>query len=199
MPSKFALHITPMTPDFTSSFPLRAARVHEVCGPSAASFAAVCASTAQGTVLWIREHWRPEGLNPLGLSPFFDPAKLLIAQVKDQTEGLAVAEEALRDGSVPLVVLEISQPIGLIQGRRLQLSAKTGKSTGLCLIPDGMGSNAAESRWRAAPLFDPFSAAGDSTLQRYELIKNKSGTLGSWHVRWDTASRRLHLVSATGE
>jgi protein ImuA len=188
-----------MTPDFTSSFPLRAARVHEVCGPSAASFAAVCASTAQGTVLWIREHWRPEGLNPLGLSPFFDPAKLLIAQVKDQTEGLAVAEEALRDGSTPLVVLEISQPMGLIQGRRLQLSAKTGKSTGLCLIPDGMGSNAAESRWRAAPLFDPFSAAGDSTLQRYELIKNKSGTLGSWHVRWDTASRCLRLVSATGE
>jgi len=111
----------------------------------------------------------------------------------------AVAEEALRDGTTPLVILEISQPMGLIQGRRLQLSARAGKSTGLCLIPDGMGSNAAESRWHAAPIFDPFSAPGDSTLQRYELIKNKSGTLGFWHVRWDTASRRLHLVSATGE
>ena len=81
-----------MTLDFAKSFPLRTARVHEVCGPSSASFAAVCAGVAQGTVLWIREHWRPEGVNPLGLSPFFDPAKLLIAQVKDQTEGLAVAE-----------------------------------------------------------------------------------------------------------
>jgi protein ImuA len=188
-----------MTPDFTKSFPLRRARVHEVCGQSAASFASVCASKTDGTVLWIRESWRPEALNPLGLSAIFDPTRLLVAQVKDQTEGLAVAEEALRDGSTPLVIQDISQPMGLIQGRRLQLSAKTGKSTGLCIIPDGMGSNAAESRWHAGPLFDPFAAAGDSTLQRWELIKNKSGTLGSWHVRWDTASRRLHLVSATGE
>jgi len=196
---KYTLNFFPMTPDFTQSFPLRAERVHEVCGPCAASFAAVCASSTRGSVIWIREYWRPETLNPLGLLPFFDPGKLLIAKVKDQTEGLAVAEEALRDGATPLVILEISQPMGLIQGRRLQLSARAGKSTGLCLIPDGMGSNAAESRWHAAPIFDPFSAPGDSTLQRYELIKNKSGTLGFWHVRWDTASRRLHLVSATGE
>ncbi|MGB7316641.1 MAG: hypothetical protein WBC85_01605 [Planktotalea sp.] len=188
-----------MMPDFAKSFPLRYARVHEVCGPGAASFAAVCAAGAQGTVIWIRESWRPEALNPLGLTLFFDPAKILIAQVKDQTEGLAVAEEALRDGSAPLVVLQISQPMGLIQGRRLQLSAKTGKSTGLCIIPDGMGSNAAESRWHCAPIFDPFSTAGDSTLQHWELIKNKSGTLGSWHVRWDAAARRLNLVSEARE
>ena len=188
-----------MQPDFAKSFPLRRARVHEVCGPSAASFTVVCAARMQGTVLWIREGWRPEALNPLGLASFFDPAKLLIAQVKDQTEGLAVAEEALRDGSTPLVVQDISQPMGLIQGRRLQLSAKAGKSTGLCIIPDGMGSNAAESRWHCAPIFDPFSAAGASTLQRWELIKNKSGTLGSWHVRWDATARRLNLVSQARE
>lgn len=188
-----------MTPDFAKSFPLRRARVHEVCGPSAASFATVCAAGLHGPVLWIREGWRPETLNPLGLALFFDPAKVLIAQVKDQSEGLAVAEEALRDGSTPLVVQEISQPMGLIQGRRLQLSAKTGKSTGLCIIPDGMGSNAAESRWHCTPIFDPFSAPGDSTLQRWELIKNKSGTLGSWHVRWDAAARRLNLVSTARE
>ena len=184
-----------MTPDFAKSFPLKPARVHEVCGPSAASFAIICAARMQDTVLWIREAWRPETLNPIGLTPFLDPAKMLIAQVKDQTEGLSVAEEALRDGSTPLVV----QEMGLIQGRRLQLSAKTGKSTGLCIIPDGMGSNAAESRWHCAPLFDPFSAPADSTLQRWELIKNKSGTLGSWHVRWDATARRLNLVSQTGE
>lgn len=188
-----------MQSDFAQSFPLRAARMHEVCGASAASFASICAAGTQGAVLWIREAWRPENLNPLGLAPFFDPSKVLIAQVKDQSEGLAVAEEALRDGSTPLVVQEISQPMGLIQGRRLQLSAKAGKSTGLCIISDGMGSNAAESRWRCSPIFDPFSAPGDSTLQRWELIKNKSGTLGSWHVRWDAAARRLNLVSETCE
>ena len=188
-----------MMPDFAKSFPLRPTRVHEVCGPSAASFAAVCGARTQGPVLWIREVWRPESIYPLGLSIFFDPSNLLVAQVKDQNEGLAVAEEALRDGSTPLVIQDISEPISLIQGRRLQLSAKEGKSTGLCIIPDGMGSNAAESRWHCAPMFDPFPQPADSTLQRWELIKNKSGTLGSWHVRWNTASRRLHLVSATGE
>ncbi|MGH1575859.1 ImuA family protein [Planktotalea sp.] len=188
-----------MTPDFAKSFPLRRARVHEVCGPSAASFAAVCAARSQSTVLWIREAWRAENLNPLGLTPFFDPVRLLVAQVKDQVEGLAVAEEALRDGSTPLVIQQISEPMDLIHGRRLQLSAKAGKSTGLCIIPDGMGSNAAESRWHCTPIFDPFSAPGDSTLQRWELIKNKSGTLGSWHVRWDAAARRLNLVSQTRE
>lgn len=188
-----------MTPDFAKSFPLRRARVHEVCGPSATSFATICAAGSQGAVIWIRESWRPESLNPLGLTPFFDPAKVLIAQVKDQTEGLAVAEEALRDGSTPLVVQEISEPMGLIQGRRLQLSAKAGKSMGLCIIPGDMGSNAAESRWHCAPIFDPFSAPADSTLQRWELIKNKSGTLGSWHVRWDATTRRLNLVSEAGE
>ncbi len=188
-----------MTPEFAQSFPLRTARVHEASGPSKAAFAAVCASGAQGPVLWIRDAWRPESINPLGLNAFFDPARLLVAQVKDQIEGLAVAEEALRDGAIQLVIQDINEPISLIQGRRLQLSAKAGKSTGLCLISEGLGSNAAESRWHCAPLFDPFSEPADSTLQRWELIKNKSGTLRSWHVRWDTASRRLHLVSPAGE
>ena len=188
-----------MQSEFAKSFPLKPARVHEASGPSNATLAAVCAAGAQGPVLWIRDAWRPESINPLGLNAFFDPSKLLVAQVKDQVEGLAVAEEALRDGAVPLVIQEISEPLSLIQGRRLQLSAKAGKSTGLCLISQGMGSNAAESRWHCTPLFDSFSAPADSTLQRWELIKNKSGTLRSWHVRWDTASRRLHLVSPAGE
>ena len=162
------------------------------------SFAAISAAPMQH-VLWIREHWLVEGVNPVGLSPFFDPSKLLIAQVKDQTEGLAVAEEALRDGAVPLVVIELNQPLSLIAGRRLQLAAKAGKTTGLCLIPDGMGSNAAETRWHCAPVFDAEVAASDSTLMHWQLIKNKSGTLGAWHVRWDAAARRICVVPPVGE
>lgn len=184
----------PMTPQTDTPIPLRKARVHEACGPGAASFAAVAAARV-GAVFWVREVWQKEVINPVGLSTFFDPSQLLLAQTKDQTETLAVAEDALRDGAVPLVVIEASRPLDLREGRRLQLAAKAGQTTGLCLTPEGMGSNAAETRWRCAPVF----AVSDSTLMRWEIIKNKSGTLGAWHVRWDTEARRLDVVPPAGE
>lgn len=183
-----------MAPTTDIPLPLREARVHEVCGPGVVSFAAVAAARV-GAVLWVREAWQTEVLNPVGLSTFFDPSKLLLAQTKDQTETLAIAEEALKDGAVPLVIIEISRPLDLREGRRLQLAAQAGKSTGLCLIPEGMGSNAAETRWRCAPVFD----ADDSTLMCWEIIKNKSGTLRAWNVRWDAEARRLHVVPPAGE
>lgn len=183
-----------MAPTTDIPLPLREARVHEVYGPGVVSFAAVAAARV-GAVLWVREAWQTEVLNPVGLSTFFDPSKLLLAQTKGQTETLAIAEEALKDGAVPLVIIEISRPLDLREGRRLQLAAQAGKSTGLCLIPEGMGSNAAETRWRCAPVFD----ADDSTLMCWEIIKNKSGTLRAWNVRWDAKARRLHVVPPAGE
>lgn len=186
---------------FDQCFPLRSARVHEVYGPGARGFAAVCCARTDRPVIWVREGWQHEQLNPVGLGRFFDPARLLIAKAPSQIDALAVTEEALRDGSVPLVVVELSQPIGLTEGRRLQLAAKQGKATGLCLIPENMGSNAAETRWLAAPVNDPVpdSASEDSTLMRWDLKKNKSGTLGVWDVRWTHAAHRLDVVSPVGK
>lgn len=188
-----------MAVSFSDVFPLRAARMHEACGAAATSFAAVCAARAPGALLWVRPRWQPERLNPVGLSRFFDPARLMVAEVKDQTEALAVTEEALRDGALSLVVCELGEALDLTRGRRLQLAARDGETTGLCLISEGAGSNAAETRWRCAPVFDASEAAEDSTLQNWELIKNKSGTLGAWHVRWRVASHRLDVVSPAGE
>lgn len=185
-----------MSSSFSNAFPLRAARVHEACGPGAVSFAAVVCARAGGQLLWVRESWLPEALNPLGLSAFFDPKSLLVAQARDQADALAVTEEALRDGAVSVVVTEITRPLDLREGRRLQLAARAGDTIGLCLIPEGMGSNAAETRWHATPLLDP--QAQDSTLMRWKIIKNKSGTLGAWDVRWNAASRRLDVVSPAG-
>jgi protein ImuA len=187
-----------MSAEFRSVFPLRKGRVHEVFGPGATAFTAVLVGQGAGSLIWLRESWREGQLNPVGLSRFFDPARLLVAEARSQLDVLASGEEALRDGSVTLVVLEVSQTLGLTEGRRLQLAAKTGRATGLCLIPEGMGSNAAETRWHAAPVFDP-AWGEDSTLMRWSLIKNKSGTLGVWDVRWDHAARRLAVVSAVGE
>jgi protein ImuA len=177
-----------------TAYPLRAARVHEASGPAAASFALRTAGQMGADLLWVRPAWNGEQLNPLGFDGV-DPSRLILAQTRDQPETLAVAEEALRDGAVGLVVLEITAPLTLTAGRRLQLAAQTGGTTGLCLIPDGMGSNAAETRWHCAPVFDP----DDSTLQYWQLIKNKSGTSGSWHVRWDAQARRIAMVPPAGE
>lgn len=132
---------------------------------------------------------------PCGPVRVFRSIKAAFGPDRDQTETLAVTEEALRDGSVPLVVLGITRRLNLREGRRLQLAAKAGNTTGLCLIPEGMGSNAAETRWHCTPVFD----AGDSTLMRWKIIKNKSGTLGSWHVRWNATSHRFDVVSPAGE
>lgn len=188
-----------MTAQFKQWFPPKAGRVHEASGPAAWGFAAMLSGLGKGPVLWITEAWETACINPVGLSVFMDPANLLTAKGKDQIEVLAVAEEALRDGSVPLVVLELTKPLDLTAGRRLQLAAEAGKSTGLCLIPEGMGSNAAETRWHCTPLYDVAARGGDSTLQRWQLIKNKSGTLGSWDVRWDQTARRVIVVSPAGE
>lgn len=185
-----------MQPDFSTIFPLRHGRVHEACGPAAAAFAAVVASLTQGVTLWIRESWSHEAVNPLGLAPVLDPAQLLVARAENQMDSLAVAEEALREGVLACVLIDITRPLNLREGRRLQLAAKTGGTTGLCLIGEGMGSNVAETRWRVRPLFDPQD--GDSTLMRWEIIKNKTGTIGVWDVRWSQEARRVHVVSPVG-
>lgn len=197
-------------PDLHRLFPPRPGRVHEACGPARTAFAAVLAALARGgagggaggkerPILWIAERWQGARLNPRALADFIDPARLIMARVPSHDDGLAVAEEALRDGAVPLVVLEPSRPLGLTPGRRLQLAAKAGGTTGLCLIDEASGSNAAETRWRATPVFDP-AAPEDSTPMRWDLIKNKSGTWAgidaSWIVRWQRTTHRLDVVSA---
>ncbi len=175
---------------------MRVGRVHEVYGPAATGFCAIAAASCAGVSLWIREGWLSEALNPLGFAPFLDPGRVLLARTDQQIDSLAVAEEALRDGALSCVVLEITRPLNLREGRRLQLAAKSGGAVGLCVIPEGMGSNAAETRWHAAPLFDP--QREDSTLMRWEITKNKSGTIGSWDVRWSQKAHRVHVVPAVG-
>lgn len=149
-------------------------------------------------MLWLRQVWQTGALDPLGLAAFFDPARVLMARMKDQTDMLAVAEEALKDGAVALVVMEVTRRLDLREGRRLQLAAKAGQSTGLCLIPEGAGSPACETRWHCTAVLDA-QTQRDSTLMRWEIIKNKSGTNGAWHVRWDAAAHRLDVVSPAGQ
>ncbi|CUH67370.1 hypothetical protein TG4357_02968 [Thalassovita gelatinovora] len=184
-----------MSADFATCYPLKRGRAHEVCGPGATYFAATCCNFSDKPVLWVCPSWQQEMLNPEGFAAYCDPARLLLARAASQIDLLAVSEEALRSGTVGLVVTEIFEPLSLTHGRRLQLAAEAGRTTGLILMPEGMGSNATETRWRCTPL----AAGGDSTLQCWELIKNKSGTFTDWVTRWDAAARRIIVVSKTGE
>lgn len=189
-----------------SHFPPMNTRTHEVCGAAAHSFAFalaghLCAANG-GMVLCIREAWKNLQLNPVSFATYIDPQQVLVAQAPSHIDALASAEEALRSGRVALVVMELSQPIGLTEGRRLQLAAQQGKSMGLCILPEGMGSNAAQTRWQCSPVFDPhFDRRGDvdSTLQVWKIIKNKSGTLTSWNVKWDAQTHRISVVSETAQ
>lgn len=192
--SAFIFVYDPMMSDLSAHFPLKRSRTHEVCGPIALSLSLALAEQTGGNMMWISENWQAGQINPAGFSAYLDPQKLLTSKVKDQDEGLAVMEESLRSGAISLAVIELTKPLSFTAGRRLQLAAETGRSTGLCIISEGMGNNAAESRWRCSPLFNPNSNGGDSTLQRWEIIKNKSGTLSTWDVRWDAEARRIIVV-----
>ena len=175
-----------------TAYPLCARRVHEACGPGAVGFAVRTAAQMADAVLWLQEDWALARINPLGFEGL-DPARLILVRTQGQTDTLTVAEEALRDGGVGLVVLQLSAALSLTAGRRLQLAAAAGGAIGLCLIPEGMGSPAAETRWHCAPVFDPV----DSTRQCWTLTKNKAGKTGQWHVRWDAEARHVQVVSST--
>lgn len=184
----------PLTASF-SAFPLREKRAHEICGAGAAVFASIVAGMKSGSVLWVSAAHHRARLHPESLAQFCDPSRFVFAAGKSHIDLLWMAEEALRSGAAPLVIVELTNEISFTAGRRLQLAAEAGRTLGLFLIPEGAGSNSAETRWRCSPHFD----GTDSTLHRWQLIKNKSGTLGDWITRWDEQARRIIVVSKAGE
>ena len=184
----------PINTTLNQHFPLRRGRAHEVTGPASSSFAAIACSLAGGPALWIVERWKQERVSPVGLTQFCDPERVLMALTNTADELLATAEDALRSGAVSMVVAELGVPLSFIAGRRLQLAAEAGKTTGIFIIGDGMGSNAAETRWHCSAAFEPHDDGGDSTLYSWQLIKNKSGTCGKWRIRWDGNARSITVV-----
>ncbi|MCA0423357.1 MAG: hypothetical protein LCH61_08545, partial [Proteobacteria bacterium] len=149
---------------------------------------------SRGTFFWIvlaHDRDRPmPGSLPDGFAE-----RLHFIEARDETDLLWTIEEALRARPVSLVIAAPEKPISLTAGRRLQLAAEAGDTTGLMLIQEGRGSNAAETRWKCDPLPSPL----DSTRHRWILNKNKKGTIGLYDVSWNGTTAAVHLVPQAGE
>ena len=179
----------------TEALRLTSCRVHEAQGGGRRSFALLQAARHAGPLIWVLSAYAPHLPMLRGL-PEGVGRRLHIVRAKTATDLLWAVEEALRSLPVGLVIAEPEKPLSLTAGRRLQLAAEAGKTTGLMLIREGQGSNAAETRWNCAPLA---SGKRDSTPHRWGLIKNKRGTLKTWTVHWNGATAAFNLVSETGE
>ena len=175
-------------------FWLLTARVHEVEGQGRIGFALFQAARVTGPVFWIclaHDRDRPMPLAwPEGVAE-----RLHLVETRNETDLLWSVEEALRTRPVALVIAVPEKPISLTVGRRLQLAAEAGGTTGLMLIRKGRGSNAAESRWTC----DPLPGTIDSTHHRWTLMKNKKGTTGTYDVSWNGETAAFHLVPQAGE
>lgn len=172
-------------------FALMHKRVHEAGGRGRRAFALFQAARHMGPLVWIIPAHAPEMPMLQGL-PQGVGERLHILRPVGETDLLWCVEETLRNPAVALVIAEPSSPMSLTVGRRFQLAAEAGRSTGLMLIQQNAGSNATQSRWICEPLA---SQTADSTLHHLQLIKNKKGTLGDWVVNWNGTAPAFHMVS----
>lgn len=179
----------------TEPFALAPSRVHEAEGSGRRSFALLQSAHHADALIWIIPGHAPHLPMLRGL-PEGVGQRLHLIRPATETDLLWATEECLRSDGIGLVIAEPEKPLSLIAGRRLQLAAEAGQTTGLMLIREGQGSNAAETRWRCVP--SP-AERRDSTLHQWSLNKNKKGTFGIWTVHWNGKTAAVHPVSAAGE
>jgi protein ImuA len=176
-------------------FDLRPRRVHEAGGRGRRAFALFQAARHSGPLVWVVPSHVPD-LPMLHGLPQGVAERLHLLRPTGETDLLWCVEEALRAAPISLVIAEPEKPLSLTAGRRLQLAAAEGRTTGLMLIRDGAGSNATETRWACEPCA---GAGGDSTLHAWSISKNKKGTTGYWILNWHGTTTAFHLVSEAGE
>lgn len=172
-------------------FDLHPRRVHEAEGRGRRAFALFQAARHPGPLVWIAPAHIPELPMLRGL-PRGVGERLHLLRPQSEADLLWCVEEALRAAPIALVIAEPEKPLSLTAGRRLQLAAEAGRTTGLMLIRQDAGSNATETRWLCEPR--PATAA-DSTLHHWSLNKNKKGTINDWVVDWNGATAAVHMVS----
>lgn len=168
------------------------ARAHELCGPARLSLAVLILGQCQGTVLWVLPSWLAGKPYACGLSGHLQPERVLLAQARRGEDLQWCAEEALRSGAAPVVVVEMPNLPDLTAVRRLHLAAQVGAEAAansgagaapLCLIltaGDG-GAQGVESRWhmRAIALASAPAGEGESAW-RLERRRARTAPIAAW-------------------
>lgn len=132
-------------------------RVHEACGPARHRLALWLAAQTEGPVIWITPDWSTERLNPCGMMPIVDPARLILVHTNRADDLLWSMEEVLRAGVATLAIADMPGLPGLTPVRRMHLAAENGGAgkgdapLGLLLTPGMGGAQGVESRWHLAP------------------------------------------------
>lgn len=173
-------------------------RVHEFCGPAALTLAAATLGQDDGPVVWTFPAWTNGRINPPGLASLAHPGRLILARARRAEDILWTLEEALRSGTVPIVVGELPALPELTPVRRLQLAAEAGAEVarrdgtpapvGLLLTPGDGGAAGIESRWHLAPRpSDPAQAAGGRRLWRLERRRARLAPPAAWVLQRDGA------------
>lgn len=140
-------------------------RVHEFCGPSRLAIALMLLAGTAGPVIWIAPSWLPERPYACGMRDYLHPGRLVLVRCRRAEDVQWSAEEALRSGAAPSVLIDMPAPPPLTPIRRLHLAAETGAGmarqdgrpapVGLLLTPGDGGAQGVESRWQASPLPSP--------------------------------------------
>ena len=94
-------------------------RAHEATGPARHVFAMMLARAVEGPVLWLHPSWQGERLLGDGICDWLEPGRLVIGRGQAAEDLLWAAEEGLRTGILPLVVVDESGATPLRSGGAL--------------------------------------------------------------------------------
>jgi protein ImuA len=127
--------------------------------------------------------------------------RFVTVTLKRPTDALWVAEEALKSGTLAVVITDADpRHTSLTAMRRLSLAAQAGRAAGLLVfaMPHG-GATASHTRWIAATARSqppPYDAqAPGAPSWNLELVRARGGRPGAWIVEWQHAPHRFNLVS----
>lgn len=174
---------------------LAAGCLHELAGPAGAGLCLrLAAGVLPGPLLWVgtiagfRGAGYPygPGLSGLGL----DPGRLHLVPVREATEALWAAEEALRCPALAVVMLELpgdGRAADLTATRRLALAAREGGGFAFLVRHRVLAASvAATTRWRIETVPGPVDGLGGlgATAFDLHLTKNRHGPSGRWRIVW---------------
>ena len=144
----------------------------------------------QGPVLWIGAG---TSLHAPGLAELADPGRLIVVAHPKADGLLWAAEEALRSGMAPLVLVDLRDPPALTPVRRLHLAAETGgeaaRSAGLLpplavlLTPGTGGAQGVESRWQFCAAPSTSTLLDHRAAWRLDRLRARMEPPAAWEVR----------------